>query len=278
MTGLRSKALLQHGAQGALLIGFRNRGGFEFFMKHLIWFIACILSSYQAQATSLTASAFDEANKLYEQGKFDDAAVAYQKLAEKGEISEAIYFNWGNALFKAGKIGRAIAAYQEAERLSPRDPDVRANLRFARNQVQGPTLLPKMIWRWLGELTLNEWTWLAAGSFWLWLILLIVLQWRPSLKGRLRTWAICFGAVVSGLCVCFGAAFYSERLDERAIVVVSEAVVRQAPLDESHNALTLHDGAELQVLDRKDQWLQVRADVRSIGWIRRGLVLLKPAI
>ena len=51
--------------------------------------------------------------------------------------------NLGNAYFKSGQLGKAIAAYREAEQMSPRDPDVRANLRFARNQVQGPTLRPR---------------------------------------------------------------------------------------------------------------------------------------
>src|SRR5579864_8879588 len=108
----------------------------------------------QAQISS---SAFDAANKLYAEGKFNEAAGAYEKLLQSGRESEAIYFNLGNALFKANKLGRAIAAYQQAERIAPRDPDVRANLQFARNQVQGPTLLPDKAARWLGKLSLNEW-------------------------------------------------------------------------------------------------------------------------
>src|SRR5258708_6882523 len=90
----------------------------------------------------VSSGAFDAANKLYEQGKFADAAAGYEKLLQSGQVSEAIYFNWGNALFKSGQIGRAIAAYEQAERIAPRAPDVRANLQFARNQVPGPTLLP----------------------------------------------------------------------------------------------------------------------------------------
>ena len=41
--------------------------------------------------------------------------------------------------------------------------DVRANLQFARNQVQGPTRRPGRVEGWLGTLSLNEWMALAAA-------------------------------------------------------------------------------------------------------------------
>src|SRR5207249_8839840 len=118
-------------------------------------------------------------NKLYEQGKHSEAAANYEKLIQTGWVSAALYFNLGNALFKSGQIGRAIAAYRQAEQLAPRDPDVRANLQFARNQAQGPTLSPSRWQHGLGKLTLNEWTLLASGAVWLWFLLLAASQWRP---------------------------------------------------------------------------------------------------
>ena len=130
----------------------------------------------------ISATAFEAANKLYEEGKFSDAATAYAKLLQGGQTSAALYFNLGNAFFKSGQIGRAIAAYRLAGQLTPRDPDVRANLQFARNQTQGPAVVPNRWQRWLGRLTLNEWTVLAACAVWLWLVVLAVLQWRPSLR------------------------------------------------------------------------------------------------
>src|SRR5262249_51400407 len=103
-----------------------------------------------------TAFAFDAANRLYEQGKFTDAAAAYQKLLQTGKTSPAVYFNLGNAYFKSGQMGRAVAAYRQAELITPRDPDVRANLQFARNQIQGPTISMPGWQRWLNKLSLNE--------------------------------------------------------------------------------------------------------------------------
>ena len=83
---------------------------------------------------------FNAANKLYAEGKFAGAAGAYEQILQSKTLSPALYFNYGNAEFKAGNLGRAIAAYRQAAQLAPRDAEVRANLEFARNQVQGPTL------------------------------------------------------------------------------------------------------------------------------------------
>ena len=231
--------------------------------------------SYPAHSpAAVPAAAFDAANKLYEEGKFTDAVSAYEKLAQSGETSAALYFNLGNAFFKSGQIGRAVAAYRTAEQLTPRDPDLRANLQFARNQAQGPSLSPGRWQRWLGRLTLNEWTLLAVVAVWLWLLLLAVLQWRPALKPALRTYVFSLAILAGFLCVCATASLRQTRFTRTAIVVSADAVVRYGPLAESPTAFTVHDGAELRVLDQKDEWLQVSPDPRRVGWLRRDQVLV----
>src|SRR5262249_15844893 len=129
-------------------------------MKRLAILISLMVSLSLGLVThaSDSSAAFDEANRLYEQARFSDALDAYQKMLAGGKISEAIYFNLGNALFKSGQTGRAIAAYRQAERLAPRDADVQANLRFARKSVTGGVDLTPHRWQdWLQRLTLNEW-------------------------------------------------------------------------------------------------------------------------
>ncbi len=219
-----------------------------------------------------SASAFDAANQLFEQGKFTDAATAFDRLAQSGQVSEPLYFNLGNAWFKANHLGRAILAYRRAEQLAPRDPDLRANLQFARNQVQGPTLAMSAWHRWLGRLTLNEWTMLAAAAVWLWLLLLALCQWQKAWQPFLRSYLFGLGFLALLLCAGFAAAFQEGRLARTAIVIASEVVVRQSPYSEAQSVFSVHDGAELEVLDQKDEWLQIRTDPRRFGWLRRDQV------
>ena len=86
------------------------------------------------------ATDFSTANKLYAEGKFADAANTYENILKTGAQSPALLFNDANAEFKAGNLGRAITAYRRAALLAPRDTEIRANLQFVRNQVQGPAV------------------------------------------------------------------------------------------------------------------------------------------
>jgi tetratricopeptide (TPR) repeat protein len=247
-------------------------------MSFLRWcgvVLVCLLSlSWSLGQSGL--SGFEAANRLYEEGKYAEAVAAYEKLLASGQASEAVYFNLGNACFKSRQIGRAVAAYREAQRLNPRDPDVRANLQFARNQVQGPSAGTASWQRWLGRLSLNEWTVLASGLAWLWLGLVALAQWRPVWKLALRPYQI--GALLATVAagVCLGLACRERYFSRRAVVVVAEVTVRQGPLDESQPAFRAYDGAELEVLDHKDQWLQVSTDPRRFGWVRQDQVMVIP--
>ena len=243
-----------------------------------IWVLVCgfCLASSAWAVTSPAAAEFDAANNLYAQGKFNQAADAYEKIVKSGQVSAAVYFNLGNAWFKSGQMGRALEAYRQAERIAPRDPDVRANLQFTRNQVQGPSLSPTRAQRWLGRLTLNEWTWLAGVVVWVWFALLTVPQLQPKLKPALKCWVLATGLAAAGLCACLGTAWYGNAHARSAIVIIREATVRTSPLEESQPAFTVRDGAELRVLDQKDEWLQVTVDSGRIGWVRKDQVVSSP--
>lgn len=226
--------------------------------------------------------AFDQANRLYEQGQFTNAAVAYEQLIRAGHGSATLHFNLGNAWFKAGQKGRALAAYRQAQQLAPRDPSVRFNLQFVRQQATGNDTVRRPLWRrFLATLTLNEWTVLATVGWWLWLGLLALREFRPDLRGALRGYTATAGLGVALLGMCLGAAIYQETATRAAVVVEPSAVVRRGPLAESQVYYQLSDGSEVTVLDEKqvsetESWLQVRDDARRVGWLKRDQVVVLP--
>jgi uncharacterized protein YgiM (DUF1202 family) len=65
-------------------------------------------------------------------------------------------------------------------------------------------------------------------------------------------------------------------LEKTSIVIEPEAVVRRGPLEESQSAFTAHDGAEMMVLGRDGDWLQVSDAARRIGWVQQKDVALMP--
>jgi hypothetical protein len=239
----------------------------------LVFVFALTFSSVAADVSA----AFDSANRLYEQGKFTDAAGAYEKMIQSGTVSPAIYFNLGNAYFKSGQLGRAIAAIREAENLSPRDPDVRANLQFIRSRVQAPTGSTSSWQQWLTTLTLNEWAMVTAAIVWVWLGLWVLIQFRPQLKQSLRLALWCGGV---GIFVCGGCVYaaWSGESMKTAIVVAKDASLHNGPLEEAPTTATVHDGVELPVIDTKNDWLQVRVDGQRVGWVKREQVTVVPGV
>ena len=52
-------------------------------------------------------SDFDEANMLYNEGRYIDAIDVYNKILDSGLHSSDLYFNIGNSYYKIGEIAEA---------------------------------------------------------------------------------------------------------------------------------------------------------------------------
>lgn len=244
----------------------------------LLLLLACGLESSAAEVPD-----FESANKLYFEGRFTEAAAAYEQLLQSGQGSATLYFNLGNAWYKAGQNGRAIAAYLRAQRLAPRDPAVRFNLKFVREKVTGSDKPVRTAWqRWLASLTLNEWTLLSAGAFWVWFILLSLREAWPALRATLRNYILLAAGITVFLVVCSLLAGRAQAAATPGVVIVPEGVVRQGPLERAAVAFKLRDGIEVTVLDEQEMtdqgekltWLQVEDTARRVGWIKRDQVLI----
>lgn len=238
--------------------------------------ILILLTAFGLRAASVTDE-FTQANRLYEEGKYAPAAAAYEKMAKDGETSPALLFNLGNAWFKAGRLGHAILAYRQAERLAPRDPEIRANLQIARTQAGAANAsLPGTRWtRWVGHLTLDEWTVAASAAVALFFIILTVREIWTSLK-RSATGLAMLGVICLCLVACVGFAANQSLGEKSAVVIVPEAVVRRGPLPEAQSVFTARDGTELLVLGSDGDWLQVADSGNRIGWLAPNQAALVP--
>jgi tetratricopeptide (TPR) repeat protein len=219
---------------------------------------------------------FSVANKLYAEGKFSDAANAYEKILATGAVSPNLLFNCGNAEFKSGNLGKAIAAFRRAELLAPRDSEIRANLAFVRNQVQGATVRESFWQNWLSNLSLNEWTIFAAIAFWLIFILLAAKQLRPVLAAKLKSATWIFAALTIFFSTILGVQAANHFTKQTAVVISAQAIARSGPFDDAQGAFTARDGAELSVLDRRDDWVQVADGSGKTGWLSAKQLAILP--
>ena len=257
------------------MIGIRPFRCTGFIAIGILAVISFIMSRLEAAPV---AGEFEQANKLYEQGRFKEAAVAYERLVEHGVEAPALYFNLGNAWYKAGQNGRAVAAYLRAERLAPRDPAIRFNLDFVRRNVTGQSASVPFWQRWLRRLSLNEWAMAASAALWVWLLLLAVREFRPNWQPMLRGYPMAAGIVTASAALALLTAIYDRTETKTAVVVVSEAPIRYGPLEESQTYYKLRDGSEVRVLDEKinsptETWVQIEDTGGRPGWVKKDQLL-----
>ena len=197
-----------------------------------------------------------------------------------------LHFNLGNACFKAGQTGRALAAYRQAEALAPRDPGVQFNLQFARKKVSTQEGATGPFWaRAFTTLTLNEWAGLLAAAGWLWFVLLILREWRPTLRPALRGYTATAGVVVLVLAGGLAVSAQLRLQTTAAVVVVPDAIARSGPLDEAKVLHQFRDGTEVTVLDEKEitvgtspqRWLHVRDTAQRSGWMKSDQLIVLTA-
>jgi len=233
-----------------------------------ILFLTLLFTALRGAAAT---NAFDAANRLYEQGKFSEAAAAYENMTASGTATASVWFNLGNAHYKAGHLGRAIAAFRVAERLTPRDEALRANLQFVRGKVYGDERAHVPWWKNALRLaTVNEWTVATVASLWAFFSVLACAE----LTGRRYT-KTAMALLALGLVTGTGTALaWDDYRKADAVVAAREATVRFGPLDESQSAFQLRDGVELAVVGAKDQWLEIRDPEKRTGWIRRDEVVV----
>lgn len=217
--------------------------------------------------------AFHRANEHYQHERFVEAVEGYHAILERGVESGPLYYNLGNALLKQGRKGEALWAYLKADRLIPRDQDLRANLDYVRSLLaQGvrASLAPSWAVRWLTfhqRLATDElagWTvvllWLSAAGWIAW-------SWLPSVRAAVQPIA----AIVSltgGFCL-LALVTQTVWVDSapHAVTVSGQVEVKFAPQEDGTTHYTLPEGTLVRVLDHDRNWVQIqRADGRA-GWV-----------
>jgi hypothetical protein len=216
------------------------------------------------------------ANQLYDTGHYREAVKIYEQLLAQGMTNSAIYYNLGNAYLEQGDRGRAILNYQRAAQLDPRDPDIRANLAFARSQaasVQENTALgpikslSSLTSSWL---TLNETAIITLVS---WFVLgFLVIAFRQfqagKIRGMLRYGIACAVLLFTLAGFSFATRLYVESTQPEGVIIVDAVIVNSAPGADFATEFSLHNGAEVRLLEVQGSWVHLSGpnDILN-GWI-----------
>lgn len=210
------------------------------------------------------------ADELYLSNEFDAAARAYGAQVEKDPFDAYAHYNLGNAEYRAGRLGPAVSSYLRAFRLNPRDADIRYNLDFTLKRT-GDALIREgvpeglfLVFHLFSRLELR-----ALTLLFLWLSMLTL--GAHLLTGRKHARLGDAGAGLLAALVFFGGWLGARRAagyTHAAVVVVGEAEARSGPGITFNVAFTLPEGRRVEVLQRREGWLEIGVLSEGVkGWV-----------
>lgn len=224
---------------------------------------------------SQNTALFEKANKLYNDGKYQEALEIYGTIEKSNEHSAALYFNLGNCHYKLNQIAPSIYYYEKALLLNPGDEDVLINLQYAQNMViDEVTELPKNnVSKFFDGLLFGfhyrVWAVLSIVFMALFAVLFILYYYQQaSGKKRLFFAMGMLAFLFSGLSV-FNAFRQQNIINNQnpAIVFSKEVSVKAEPNLRSSEAFLLHEGTKVEVLDHLEEWKKIRLADGKTGWL-----------
>ena len=221
---------------------------------------------------------FYNANRSYEKRDYVKAVEDYVAILDMGLENGTLYYNIGNGFLKLGKVGYAILCYEKAGRLIPQDSDLKANLAYARSQVEAPAMaipqenvILKGIKRLFEDFSLNM---IALAALVLYLSVILIasfLMMSPAVR-RFRFFSLLIIAFFLASLVGFGVRYYDEEILKHGIVVGREIECKYEPIDKSTTYYRLQEGNDVLVMKTRDGWRQIRRLDGKIGWVKKEAV------
>ena len=224
---------------------------------------------------------YQEGNRLYQEGDFEEALASYLRLVEAGFESGEVYYNIGNTHFKLGDLAQSILYYERARRLLPGDADVQANLELARSlTVDEIEPLPRfwlfaaVAW-WVELLPRMVLITVVAASYLVGtgLVLLLILKRGVPVAVWGRRIALASGVVFLLFGLNLAVREFEVGRAQEAVVLEPQVDVMSAPLDdETLTIFTLHEGTKVRIDRLSEEWAEVALEDGRVGWVPVGVL------
>ena len=230
----------------------------------LVW-VGIVFST--ATAWGQVSAEIHQANQLYSQNKFSEAAELYERVIINGVENGHLHYNLGNAYFRTGNLPQAILHYTKAQNLLPRNEDVEANLRYAIRQTVDKLEAPipsSTILFWTRDFNLNEhWTGLLWANLFFWVSMAVWLQYQTPATRLARKILLAFLLLIM---VSTGFRWYQENRHTTGVILP-----QQIDIHSGWNATTavlfqLHQGTVVSISQEKENWYKIELSDARKGW------------
>jgi tetratricopeptide (TPR) repeat protein len=246
-------------------------------MKHILFFaLFSCLTCFGQDPEDL----FRSGNIAYNKGAYDRAIVYYDSISSLGVHSPELYFNLGNAYYKKNVIASSILNYEKALLLDADNEQLINNLTYAQNMTLDRfTSLPESeLKKATAELvfltSVRGWSMVLIAVFWLAAVLFFLFKRsNSSMLKRLFFTGFVISLLLSILTVVIILQQQNTlRNTNPAIVFVQSESFRSEPNMRSEVLLNIHEGAKVFILEDVEDWIKIKLQNGSVGWIPRSSV------
>lgn len=247
-------------------------------MKRLLFCFAALTAVFFSADSAFCAEnnvnrIFKAANSFYQEAKYDQAILEYEKIINQGLTSGNLYYNLANCYFKKGELGKAVLNYERTKILMPADSDLKANYDYARSLLNlGSNELYGKRWvRFLDRL-FSAWdvNFLTIFLSLLWAIVFLVLILGLFFEKVKRASKV----ILPLIALLFLSLFISFNrkitcLNNSAVVINQEAQSKFEPLESATTYFTLGQGSLVEVIETTPSWAKIRRQDGKIGWVHQ---------
>jgi tetratricopeptide (TPR) repeat protein len=240
---------------------------------HILWALSFLGFFQSGLSAAPNDFWFEKANALYEQQNYDSAAAYYEKILASGTSNSAVCFNLGNSYFRLKKIGLAMLFFEKALKLSPNDPDIIANIKFAQSAIIDRLPMPEqsfietVLIRLHNLFSLSEQLWVI---FILLLALGILFSIGLFISSNARLWILYLSSiliiVLAGVGTSAGIKIYAHEKMPYAIVLSSSVEAKNQP-NGNKILFTIHEGTKFRVRKQVGDWSLVSLPTGVSGWV-----------
>ena len=234
---------------------------------YLVFFLTLLTFALSAEPLD-HAALFDQGNRAYAQGNYEEARLAYQKIVKAGSSDSSVFLNLGHADARLGREVSAAINYRRALALEPSNSAARSSLEYVLAGLGVPAVemaVPEMIGQYISFDLL-----VLFGSLLFWAGILLVVF--AIFSAQRRMGLIILGvlvALVGSTVVGVSWAGDSRIALAQTFLVVSKGVeARSAPAENGQKLANLPQGTPVRVLAAHDGWSLVRLPVGVDGWVK----------
>lgn len=218
-----------------------------------------------------------QAENFYREGKYQEAAGAYQQILKEGKESANLYYNLGNCYYKLGENTKAILNYERSLLLNPGDQDARYNLKLAQKQVVDKIeVLPEIFFvRWykglISSFSADQWAYISLALFLLFLVMVALFFYSTRVGLKKAGFAVGIVALFLTVMSVVFTVKQNRRLTERdyAIVMTPSVTVKGAPDNSGTDLFVIHEGLKVKIIGSLGDWVNIRLGDGNEGWVVR---------